>query len=71
MKKLIQNLKHPINIYYFIQGYLNRIIFYKTTKAINKSFICTDCYNNGSCLECGCDIIPMFLSDKPCPLNKF
>ncbi|RMF57581.1 MAG: hypothetical protein D6746_10885 [Bacteroidetes bacterium] len=31
-----------------------------------RAHACPQCLNNGSCLECGCDVVAMFFTTKPC-----
>lgn len=62
-------------IWYFIQGHYKKFIlkeynrlFYddSVVNLMYKAARCSDCVNNGMCLECGCLTIPKLLSDKPC-----
>lgn len=32
---------------------------------------CPECWEAGECVVCGCPIIELFNSDKPCPNGKF
>ena len=65
---------------YILQGYWRKFVrnlYEKTFKEdpvdelMYKAATCSDCYLNGSCLECGCPFSEMAFSDKPCPKNKF
>lgn len=71
LKQFIKNLTIK-NIGFTIQGYWRRYISKdKPTTFEEKVKACEPCWDNGECLSCGCDIIAMFMSDKPCPDGKF
>jgi hypothetical protein len=72
-KYFIKNLL-SINSFYVIQAFFRSIFWTKKAKEVIVEFKkskCGDCYKQGACIECGCEIHSMFLSDKPCPINKF
>lgn len=64
------------NVYYFLQSKFRFVfigLFWFPNKwrnnFIEKVTKARPCFENSACLECGCDSIMMFMSDKPCP-NK-
>ena len=60
------------NVYYVLQSFLRRFYTKKTvTRIADKAAKCPECWENGACLECGCEVFEMFKSDKSCPNEKF
>lgn len=79
ISQLIKNIKFS-NLLYIVQSKYRAFInkeynrIYSDTKLNNMLYAaatCSECYLNGSCLECGCDFKEMITSDKPCPKNKW
>jgi hypothetical protein len=65
IKQLIINILKIENIFYWIQSkFVKRPTWYKKV-------LCNDCWKEGACVVCGCDIEDMFNSDKPCPKGKW
>ena len=50
---------------------MRKHLFYNLSTIEYKQLRCPDCWENTECLECGCNIEEMFLSDKPCPKGRF
>lgn len=80
IKQLIQNIKKPKNLIYMIQGKYKRFIKKQYNKYFTQDSIdnmlfktsqCPKCYQNGSCLECGCDFKELITTNKKCPNGKF
>lgn len=70
-KKFWKNLTLK-NIGYTIQGYWRTYISGKKPVTLeDKKKVCPECWKNGECVECGCPIVEMFNSDKPCPAGNF
>ncbi len=70
-KQFIKNLTVK-NIGFTIQGYWRRYISGNIPATFEEKVrICKPCWDNGECLNCGCPIVELFLSDKPCPDGKF
>lgn len=64
VKKAISN---PILILYFVQGHINWLLFgWVIRKWYRKTKQCTECFNKGFCVECGCPFNQKALSNKPC-----
>ena len=68
------------NVFYVLQFLIRKVVIlvYRrligpdpVAKMYNKIEKCKPCFNNGECLECGCDFKAMILSDKPCPKGNF
>jgi hypothetical protein len=63
---------NPINWFYFIKGWSKSILYKLLNQkkdiiyVANRASKCTDCWNNGECLKCGCSTLELFLSKKPC-----
>ena len=67
IKQLITNILKLENLIYLIQAKIapNRC------KVFSKKKLCSECWDEGICVECGCDIEEMFSSSKPCPKGRF
>lgn len=48
--------------------YLLKLLFpsFSIYRLYNKIEKCKDCFDNGDCLQCGCDFEKLVLSDKKC-----
>jgi len=70
----VSNVKDTIKGNYnaFIARQYNKIFGgKKIDEMMFAAAICSDCYLNGACLECGCNFNKMVASDKSCPKNKW
>lgn len=72
LKQFWKNLTWA-NVGYTIQGYWRTYVSKKKPKLTveDKKRLCPECWANGECINCGCPIIELFNSDKPCPNGKF
>lgn len=72
----------PREIYYFIQGYIRYLIFNSKYKYLIRSHIREqiesriksmnkECYNNGTCIECGCMTTHLQMCNKACEGNCY
>jgi len=69
----LKDLFNRDNIKNFIEGTWNKIKDhseflsldrYIREQAVYRAYLCKECYDNGSCLECGCDTPGMFYAPK-------
>lgn len=63
------------NLFYILQAkywrFIERQYKKRFTPSVQMSIIdrvrlCHDCFENGDCLDCGCDFDELIYSDKPC-----
>ena len=69
LKYFIRNAT-PKNAWFIIQSWLRKWLVpieVQRMMVMHKAKQCPDCYEARQCVVCGCDSMPMFRSDKPCP----
>lgn len=68
-KRFFLNVVNPLNWFYYVQGVYRK--YYDPKDIEYKKRKCPDCWKEGECLVCECDIESMFNSNKPCPKGRF
>lgn len=59
--------ENPMRLFYYVQGSILWFVHKKyILKYLQRSVECNDCFVNGSCKHCGCDVNKLFLSDLKC-----
>jgi len=77
LMQLIRGERKWIDVWYFFQGHYREKLYYSRWKFLMRKHIKEqfemrlelmdrECYNNGQCKICGCDIPALTLSNKSC-----
>ena len=77
LRSIMKGEKSPIDIWYYIQGHTREVLYYSKLKFLIRKHIQEqfewrlkvmdeECYSNGQCKHCGCDIPALTLSNKQC-----
>lgn len=70
------------NARYIMQGWWRQLMYsilyvakarlHKYDKMVEKKKeLCKECWEKGECVECGCEVVSLFFSDKPCSKGRF
>lgn len=68
-KQAIASLRDegPKAAFFYVKGHILWMIHKNAINTFTiRAIKCSDCFNNGACLHCGCPFGPLALSEKPC-----
>lgn len=69
--KLKYVLNNPLVIWWYIQGHILWFIHGRMIiKWYKKSIECPECFEAGTCIQCGCPFNEKSLSNKPCGIKQ-
>jgi len=72
IKQLIKNLSNPINVSYWIQYKLTKLINPDKEQLVQKAtyyaYQHPECFENNACSHCGCSFEGIIMSNKQCEL---
>jgi len=78
IKKIINREEPPMSIWYYLQGNYRYWLYYSKFKSIlirkhileqidfRIKIMNKQCYQNGSCIKCGCMTLQLQMCNKPC-----
>lgn len=77
LRSIMKGERSLSDIWYYIQGHTREVLYYSKLKFLIRKHIQEqfeerlkvmdkECYDNGQCKHCGCDIPALTLSNKQC-----